>query len=45
MRRLITFIISLGICSLAAADTIKANIKGRPATSARPQLKNIQGSA
>jgi copper chaperone CopZ len=28
MFRLVTFIISLGICSLAAADTIKATIKG-----------------
>jgi len=28
MSRLVTFIISLGICSLAAADTIKATIKG-----------------
>ena len=28
MRRLVTLIISLGICSLAAADTIKATIKG-----------------
>ena len=29
MIRFVTFIISLGICSLAAADTIKATIKGR----------------
>ena len=28
MSRFVTFIISLGICSLAAADTIKATIKG-----------------
>jgi len=28
MSRLITFVISLGICSFAAADTIKATIKG-----------------
>lgn len=28
MNRLVTFIISLGICSLAAADTIKVTIKG-----------------
>jgi copper chaperone CopZ len=28
MRRLVTLIISLGICTLAAADTIKATIKG-----------------
>jgi copper chaperone CopZ len=28
MCRLVTLIISLGICSLAAADTIKATIKG-----------------
>ena len=28
MSRLVTFIISLGICSLAAADTIKATIRG-----------------
>jgi cation transport ATPase len=28
MSRLVTFIISLGICSLAAADTIKVTIKG-----------------
>jgi copper chaperone CopZ len=28
MSRLVTFIISLGICSLAAADTITATIKG-----------------
>jgi len=28
MSRLVTFIISLGICSVAAADTIKVTIKG-----------------
>jgi copper chaperone CopZ len=28
MSRLVTFIISLSICSLAAADTIKLTIKG-----------------
>jgi copper chaperone CopZ len=28
MSRLVTFIISLGICSLASADTIKVTIKG-----------------
>jgi copper chaperone CopZ len=28
MSRFVTFIISLSICSLAAADTIKATIKG-----------------
>jgi len=28
MSRLVTFVISLGICSVAAADTIKVTIKG-----------------
>jgi copper chaperone CopZ len=51
MSRLVTFIISLGICSLAAADTIKATIKGtacdfcasaiKKMFSAQPEVKTV----
>jgi copper chaperone CopZ len=51
MSRLVAFIISLGICSLAAADTIKATIKGMACDlcesaiektfRAQPEVKNV----
>jgi len=51
MSRLVTFIISVGICSLAAADTIKATIKGTACDfcasaiekmfSAQPEVKTV----
>ena len=41
MRRLITFIISLGICSLAAADTVRATIKGTTCDFCAPAIEKM----
>jgi cation transport ATPase len=41
MSRLVTFIISLGVCSLAAADTIKATIKGTDCDSCASAIEKM----